>query len=97
MDIPYHSIIAANTPLYLTTKEMALPLGVITSVFHGLPLDDLRSLLEEVFESAICRPDEALGDFAREDLFFLKKETIRLVEAAFWLSLGKQDQIATNQ
>lgn len=76
---------------------MASPLGVITSIFHGFTLDDMRGLLDEVFESAICKPDDALGDFAREDLFFLKKETIRLAEAAFWLSRGKQDQSTPNQ
>lgn len=89
MDTPNHSIIAGNIPLFLTIKEMASPLEVITAVFNGLPLDDMRGLLDEVFESAICRPDEELDSFRRVDLFFLKKETIRLVEAAFWLSRGK--------
>lgn len=96
MDTPNHSIIAENTPLFLTIEEMTFPLGVITTMFQGLRLDDMRGLLEEVFESAICRPDDGQGAFSREDLFFLKKEIIRFVEAAFWLHVGKKDLNTAN-
>ena len=85
MDRANISIIAANTPLFLTIEEMASPVGVIASMFHGLTLDDMRGLLEDVFNSAICRPDDDQVDWGREDLIFLKKETIRLIEATFWL------------
>ena len=97
MNAPNHSIIAANTPLLLTIDEMVSPLEVITSMFQGLTLDDMRGLLEEVFNSAICKSDDDQGDWGWEDLFFLKKETIRLVEAIFWLHHRDQRRIITNQ
>ncbi len=84
----YHSnkaVIAMSTPLRLSPQEMENPLGVVSTFFEEIKLDETREMLWEAFSVAICVDEEEKGNISRRDLLFFHAKIEALIEAAFMI------------
>jgi hypothetical protein len=55
------AVIAENTPLRLSTEQMANPEGTLRSLYKDFTLHDMREILWDVFSRSLAADDDELG------------------------------------
>jgi len=75
------AVIAENTPLRLSTEQIANPEGTLRSLYKDFTLHDMREILWDVFSRSLAADDGELGLYPRYEMLFCYEEIIQVLEA----------------